>query len=123
MLIIYIRKFSFFLFSLFLSGGCVLLNGAGRFRSSSPSTEDTRPAWLVSLTTAIQKFVIGLSFVYTKQPARVEQILKQVYIDPSNVDAELVESIIYPSRDDNAAEVYYRIVSRNGNGPMVFIDE
>lgn len=105
------------------TGGCVLLNGAGRFRSTANTAEDTRPEWLKAITTAIQKFVIGLSFIYTKQPARVEQILKQVYIDPSNVDSELVESIIHPSQDDNAAEVYYRIVSRNGNGPMVFVDE
>ena len=39
-----------------------------------------------------KKFVIRLSFVYTKQPLRIAQVLKQVYpVDPKNVDDELVE--------------------------------
>ena len=39
-----------------------------------------------------KKFVIRVSFVYTKQPLRIAQVLKQVYpVDPSNVDDELVE--------------------------------
>ena len=37
-----------------------------------------------------------MSFVYTKQPLRIAQVLKQVYpVDPSNVDDELVERFDY----------------------------
>ncbi len=43
--------------------------------------------------------------MYTKQPARVSQILKQVYVDSTNVDEDLVASILYPAQDPNAAEV------------------
>jgi hypothetical protein len=68
--------------------------------------EDTTPNWVKLLTKTIQKFIIGMSFQYTKRPQRVAQILKQVYMDSSNVDDELVESILHPSRDPNAAEVY-----------------
>jgi hypothetical protein len=35
----------------------------------------------------------------------VLQVLEQVYIDKSNVDDELVESIRFPSEHPNAAEV------------------
>lgn len=54
----------------------------------------------------------------------VDQILRQVYpVDASNVDDELVASIQFPSQDPNAAEVFYRVVSENGNGPPIFVDD
>ena len=77
-----------------------------------------------SISAAIQRFVIGASFIVTKQPARIAQILRQVYpIDAKNVDDELVESIRYPSLDPNASEVFYRVITKNGSGPGVFIDD
>lgn len=105
--------------------GCILLNAAGRFRDPSgvELVKKESPAWLESITATIQRFIISLSFYYTKQPSRVEQILKQVYADTRNVDDELVASIIYPAQDSNAPEVFYRVISRNGNGPAIFIDE
>jgi pimeloyl-ACP methyl ester carboxylesterase len=108
-----------------LINGCILLNAAGRFRANAkPETEDTRPEWLKGIQAAFQRFVISLSFYYTKQPLRIEQILRQVYpVDASNVDAELVDSIQYPAQNPNAPEVFFRVISRNGNGPPVFIDD
>mmetsp|Transcript_2201 Transcript_2201/g.3472 ORF Transcript_2201/g.3472 Transcript_2201/m.3472 type:complete len:385 (-) Transcript_2201:142-1296(-) len=108
-----------------LISGCILLNAAGRFRPDEPQPDEAeRPLWLQKFTATVQRFVIGLSFVYTKQPARIAQVLRQVYpIDPSNVDDDLVESIRYPAQNPNAAEVFYRVVSRNGNGPPVFVDD
>jgi pimeloyl-ACP methyl ester carboxylesterase len=51
-------------------------------------------------------------------------VLKQVYTNKDYVDPELVESIRYPAQDPNAAEVFYRIVSRNTSGrPKVFFDD
>lgn len=45
-----------------------------------------------SAAEAFSKLVITLSFVVTKQPLRIAQVLRQVYpVDPSNVDEELVE--------------------------------
>ena len=59
--------------------GCILLNSAGTFRSqvsSAPKREE--PEWLQSIQGAFQRFIIGLSFVFTKQPLRIAQVLRQV---------------------------------------------
>ena len=103
--------------------GCILLNAAGRFKDDNAPVKKPNPEWVESLIAAFQRFVINLSFYYTKQPLRVEQILKQVYVDPKNVDDDLITSIIYPAQHPNAPEVFYRVVSRNGNGPAIYIDE
>eukprot|EP01035_Chromulina_nebulosa_P017103 gene17103-22617_t len=105
--------------------GCILINAAGRFRAVSPpkdnEEENSIVKWIVS---SIQRLVINISFIYTKQPARIEQILRQVYpVNSNQVDTELVESIQYPSLHPNAAEVFYRVISKNGNGPPVYIDD
>ena len=106
-----------------LIDGCILVNAAGRFKSSyevpKPKTE-----WVASLTSALQRFVIGISFIVTKQPLRIEQVLRQVYpVNADVVDKDLVESIRFPAQDPNAAEVFYRVIKKNGNGPPVFIDD
>jgi pimeloyl-ACP methyl ester carboxylesterase len=104
--------------------GCILINAAGRFKSFDAPLKEEQPVWIQSIKTAFQKFIIGLSFQYTKQPARIAQILRQVYsVDSNNVDDELVESIQFPAQNPNAAEVFYRIIARNGNGPPIFIDD
>jgi len=59
-----------------------------------------------------------------KQPAHIEQILKSVYpTDSSHVNSALVESIRAPALDPNAAEVFYRMFTKNGSGPQVFVDD
>lgn len=107
--------------------GAILLNAAGRFKASSPDTsaeEAAKPEWQKSISAAIQRFVINLSFIYTKQPLRIKQVLTQVYpVDPSNVDDELVESIRYPAQGPTAPEVFYRVIKKNGNGPAVYVDD
>ena len=106
---------------------CILLNAAGRFRDpeSSNDEEKREPNPIIeSISAAIQRFVIACSFVYTKQPSRIEQILRQVYpINDSNVDSELVESIRTPSLDSSAAEVFYRVITKNGAGPQAYVDD
>ena len=107
-----------------LINGCILINAAGRFKknASEPKPEDA--AWIANIKASVSRFVIGLSFIYTKQPMRIEQVLKQVYpVDSSMVDAELVDSIQYPAQDPNAPEVFYRVIAKNGSGPPVFIDD
>lgn len=105
--------------------GCVLLNGAGRFKDPAvPIVLEEPNGFVESIKAAVQRLVIGASFIYTKQPARIEQVLRQVYpVNADMVDAELVESIQYPSFDPNAAEVFYRVITKNGGGPQVCIDD
>jgi pimeloyl-ACP methyl ester carboxylesterase len=104
---------------------CILLNAAGRFRDPEAVEEKAEPnPFVQSITSAIQRFVIACSFVYTKQPMRIEQILKQVYpINDSMVDSELVESIRTPALDESAAEVFYRVITKNGRGPQAYVDD
>lgn len=107
--------------------GCVLLNAAGRFRD--PEADDEAPASapnpiVEAVSAALQRFVIACSFVYTKRPSRIEQVLRQVYpVDDSNVDEELVESIYTPALGDTAAEVFYRVINKNGSGPQAYVDD
>ena len=66
---------------------CILVNAAGSFKSQvTPKKSDSEtPKWLSSIQSAIQKFIIGLSFVYTKQPMRIAQVLRQVLIMLTNI--------------------------------------
>jgi pimeloyl-ACP methyl ester carboxylesterase len=109
-------------------GGCVLLNAAGRFRDPSTEIDDGQEKEAHPIvryvTSAMQRFVIACSFVYTKRPERIEQILRQVYpVDDANVDGDLVSSIYAPALDGSAAEVFYRVIAKNGSGPNVFVDD
>lgn len=109
-----------------LVNGVVLMNSAGTFRDpNAPPEFKEKNAIVEKLKEFAQRMVIQASFVYTKQPARIQQVLRQVYPNnANNVDSELVESIRYPSLDPNAAEVFYRVITKNGSGPsMVFIDD
>lgn len=99
--------------------GVVLLNSAGQFGDPSkpPKAEDEEESAVTRLIVrplkeAFQRVVLGFLFWQAKQPARVEKVLKSVYINPSNVDDYLVESITAPAADPNAGEVYYRLMSR-----------
>ncbi|TVU28163.1 hypothetical protein EJB05_19672, partial [Eragrostis curvula] len=101
--------------------GVVLLNSAGQFSDPdkpAPAEEEAEQSnplakFIVKpLKEAIQRVVLGFVFWQSKQPARVEKVLKSVYIDPRNVDEYLVGSITAPTADPNAGEVYYRLMSR-----------
>jgi len=108
-----------------LISGCILLNAAGRFKDPEAEVvEEEKNEFVEGVKSFIQRLIIGASFIITKQPARIEQVLRQVYpINSNNVDAELVESIRYPSLDPNAAEVFYRVITKNGSGPQKHIDD
>lgn len=108
-----------------LINGCILLNAAGRFRDPEMvEVEEEKNEFVEGIKTFIQRLIIGASFIVTKQPARIEQVLKQVYpINSNNVDPDLVESIRYPSLDPNAAEVFYRVIVKNGSGPQKYVDD
>ena len=90
------------------AAGVVLVNAAGPF-----SEEQAEPqGW-----GAITRRTIGgallrspvlqrLIFENLRRPATVRRTLRQVYIDRSNVDEELVQSILRPSRDPGAFGVF-----------------
>ena len=107
----------------------VLLNSAGRFESTPSDPESTLRAGegqaedplpspvtvlLRQLAEVGKRAIVHASFLWSKQPLRIAQVLRQVYADQANVDAELIESIRLPADDPNAAEVFYRIISSGG---------
>jgi pimeloyl-ACP methyl ester carboxylesterase len=109
-----------------LISGCILLNAACRFRSAVQLPQDrvATPSWAKSWSSALQKMVINLIFIYSKRPLRIAQVLRQVYpVQPDQVDAELVESIIMPTQHPNAAEVFFRVVSKMGVDPPVYAND
>lgn len=121
--------------------GVVLVNAAGSFdnvdaieRAGERTIEKIEPPvhWLQAISdsifetvmTAIKRFAITTSFLYTKQPARIRQVLEQVYsVDPACVDDDLVDSIYRPSLHPNAAEVFYRVISRAGTSRMASFNQ
>ncbi|XP_020599181.1 pheophytinase, chloroplastic [Phalaenopsis equestris] len=98
--------------------GLVLLNTAGQFGDSNrkPAINDEGSVLYKYMVNPVkqvfQRVALGFLFWQWKQPARVESVLKSVYIDTSNVDDYLVESIVRPASDPNAGEVYYRLMTR-----------
>ncbi|CAA7397740.1 unnamed protein product [Spirodela intermedia] len=94
--------------------GVILLNSAGQFENQSQRAEDRseesipKKYLLNPLKEALQRVILGFLFWQAKQPSRVESVLKSVYINSTNVDDYLLESITRPAADPNAGEVYYR---------------
>lgn len=97
--------------------GVALLNSAGQFGNPNAETNESEESVaqkfiLKPLKTIFQRVVLGFLFWQAKQPARIESVLKSVYVNSSNVDDYLVESITRPAEDPNAGEVYYRLMTR-----------
>jgi hypothetical protein len=51
-------------------------------------------------------YVNKFLFDRTRDPENVRSILKSIYVNPERVDDELVESIVKPSRDAGASNVF-----------------
>lgn len=97
--------------------GIVLLNTAGQFGDPSVATSVSEENVLQKhvlkpLKEIFQRVILGFLFWQAKQPARIESVLKSVYINPANVDDYLITSIMKPADDPNAGEVYYRLMTR-----------
>ncbi|MBA0576859.1 hypothetical protein Golob_024720, partial [Gossypium lobatum] len=83
--------------------GLALLNSAGQFGDAKAKTTESEE-------TVLQKFVLKpLKEVF-------QRVVLQVYINTSNVDDYLVESIKMPADDPNAGEVYYRNIKPPNRG-------
>lgn len=97
--------------------GVVLLNSAGQFGDASSGTNDSEETALQKfmvkpLKEIFQRVVLGFLFWQAKKRARIESVLKSVYINAENVDDYLIDSITRPADDPNAGEVYYRLMTR-----------
>ena len=100
--------------------GVVLLNAAGPF-----SDEQREPKGWV----AIARQTIGMAllkspvlqrllFENMRRPATVRRTLNQVYVDRTNVDEELVEAILLPSRDPGAFGVFRTVFDNPRGQPL-----
>tara|TARA_Y100001968_G_scaffold309886_1_gene330277 strand:- start:62357 stop:63265 length:909 start_codon:yes stop_codon:yes gene_type:complete len=106
------------------AAGVVLLNAAGRF------SEEKKPS--KSFITKATKFFGGgllkdplvqrLIFENLRRPGTIRRTLNQVYIDKTNVNDDLVESIRKPSLDQGAFQVF-RSVFEPGGPPGKPLDE
>lgn len=98
--------------------GVAILNSAGQFRNpkeqSKKDVEETAIQRIIinPLKNLVQRAVLTFAFWQAKQPARVQSVLKSVYQNSTNVDDYLIESIIRPTGDPNAGEVYYRLMTQ-----------
>jgi pimeloyl-ACP methyl ester carboxylesterase len=91
-----------------LAAGVVLLNAAGPF-----SEDQVEPqGWRAIAQRAIGRAIVSsppvqrLLFENLRRPATVRRTLERVYLDRTNVDEALVESILRPSRDPGAFGVF-----------------
>ena len=88
--------------------GVVLLNAAGPFSDEQGEPKGWGAIARRTIGGALLKSPLlqRLLFENMRRPANVRRTLRQVYIDPTNVDDELVESILRPSRDPGAFGVF-----------------
>ncbi|KAJ7295472.1 hypothetical protein O6H91_06G029300 [Diphasiastrum complanatum] len=101
-----------------LTSGLVLLNASGQFEvpdeQKKPVIQETALQRLVitPLITWARRWAILFTFWQAKQPSRIRSVLNNVYVDRTNVDDNLVQSIVTPAQEPNAAEVYYRMMTQ-----------
>jgi len=108
------------------SAGVVLLNAAGYFSDEKFVTKpknlsgklrqmigmglsrDLLVKWLV------YPLIQRLIFENLRRPGVIKSTLQQVYIDPTNVDDDLIESIRRPSLDPGAFQVFQKVFQARG---------
>jgi pimeloyl-ACP methyl ester carboxylesterase len=90
------------------AAGVVLLNAAGPFSDEQAEPQGWGAIARRTIGAALLKSPVlqRLLFENLRRPATVRRTLNQVYIDRTNVDEELVQSILRPSRDPGAFGVF-----------------
>ncbi len=90
------------------AAGVVLLNAAGPFRDEQAEPRGWGAIARRTVATALLRSPVlqRLLFENLRRPATIRRTLHQVYIDRSNVDEALVESIRRPSLDPGAFGVF-----------------
>jgi len=108
------------------SAGVVLLNAAGYFSdekfASKPKDVSSRLRQMIagglSRDLLVKWFVYPLMqrliFENLRRPGVIRSTLQQVYIDPTNVDDDLIESIRRPSLDPGAFQVFRKVFQARG---------
>ena len=108
------------------SAGVVLLNAAGYFSDekfvSKPKDLGAKVRQMIGL--GLSRDLVVKWFVYPlmqrlifenlRRPNVIKKTLQQVYIDPTNVDDYLVESIRRPSLDPGAFQVFQKVFQARG---------
>jgi len=90
------------------AAGVVLVNAAGPFSDEQAPPKGWGAIARQTIGGALLKSPVlqRLLFENLRRPATVRRTLNQVYIDRTNVDDELVQSILRPSRDPGAFGVF-----------------
>jgi pimeloyl-ACP methyl ester carboxylesterase len=91
-----------------LAAGVVLLNAAGPFSAEQKEPKGWGAIARATVGSALLRSPVlqRLLFENLRRPATVRRTLNQVYLDRTNVDEELVQSILGPSRDPGAFGVF-----------------
>eukprot|EP00798_Chlamydomonas_sp_ICE-L_P014777 gene14777-20827_t len=100
-----------------------LLNGAGPFDNPDrkiPDPDNWKDQLGVKVNLAVKRFTCWFGFIQAKQPGRIKQVLELVYFNKDVIDDDLVDSIILPTNDPQASEVFFRI--NNFKGPPVTVN-
>ena len=102
------------------AAGVVLLNAAGPFADEQTPTGGWGRIAARTIGNALLKSppLQRLIFENLRRPATVRRTLSQVYIDRSNVDEELVASILRPSRDPGAFGVFRTVFDIPSGEPL-----
>jgi len=114
------------------AAGLVMVNAAGRFgdmasdvtgeiKSSSEDSTEATPVnpidGFVLSAQELLKDAISAAIFYSTR-FRIPLILKQVYLDPEQVDEDLVKSITTPALDPNALATFQSLYRAPGRGKL-----
>ena len=99
------------------SAGVVLLNPMGRFRCEQGRTTGNRLMAMGQLLLKIRLFK-RLLFEDLRRPASIRRQLHKVYVDPTNVDEDLVDAIRRPALDPGAFAVFANILDMPAHKPV-----
>ena len=102
------------------AAGVVLLNAAGPFREEQVEPTGWGPIARRTIGGALLRSPVlqRLLFENLRRPATIRRTLRQVYIDRTNVDDELVASIRRPSLDAGAFGVFRTVFDFPSGEPL-----
>jgi len=108
------------------SAGVVLLNAAGYFSDekfvTKPKNLSSKLRQMIGMGLSrdllvkwlVYPLIQRLIFENLRRPGVIKSTLQQVYIDPTNVDDDLIESIRRPSMDPGAFQVFRKVFQARG---------
>ena len=107
------------------SAGVALLNPMGRFRREQQGMQEPGVfSWatngLMAMGGALLKTRVfqRLLFENLRRPGSIRRQLRKVYVDPTNVDEALVDSIRRPALDPGAFAVFSNVLNMPAHAPV-----